>query len=266
MPSPNWFHPIDYADVVRLRAFDADARWLFIETFCGELGAKTGLVICRPVLIAAECGLPIDRVLKALRALHDGGMIVWCEESRTAYHVGSLVRHPPTNPKHKIGWSREIAAFADGLAKTRAIAELDGYAEPIDSLSEPYRYHAAQEQEQEQEQEPGAEAPSQASLLPKVEDKAPSKRKTFTKPTEAEVRDAFIAKGVHPSLAAAKATEFIGHYESNGWRVGKNPMRSWQGAVQTWFGRLRADGKLEGAARAMPAKPDPKLGRDDVWV
>jgi hypothetical protein len=96
--------------------------------------------------------------------------------------------------------------------------------------------------------------------------KAPSKRKTFTKPTEAEVRDAFIAKGVHPSLAAAKATEFIGHYESNGWRVGKNPMRSWQGAVQTWFGRLRADGKLEGAARAMPAKPDPKLGRDDVWV
>lgn len=27
---------------------------------------------------------------------------------------------------------------------------------------------------------------------------------------------------------------FIDHYESNGWRVGKNPMKSWQAAVRTW--------------------------------
>jgi len=105
-----------------------------------------------------------------------------------------------------------------------------------------------------------------ASEAPKVEPKRSTKQPAFTKPTEAELADAFAAKGVPKALAAAKAAEFIGHYESNGWRVGRNPMKSWRGAVQTWVARLRADGKLEGAARAMPAKPDPKLGRDDVWV
>jgi hypothetical protein len=28
--------------------------------------------------------------------------------------------------------------------------------------------------------------------------------------------------------------KFYNHYESNGWRVGKNKMKSWQAAVRTW--------------------------------
>ena len=28
--------------------------------------------------------------------------------------------------------------------------------------------------------------------------------------------------------------QFIDHYESNGWRVGKNPMKDWRAAVRTW--------------------------------
>jgi hypothetical protein len=28
--------------------------------------------------------------------------------------------------------------------------------------------------------------------------------------------------------------KFINHYESNGWKVGKNPMKNWQAAVRTW--------------------------------
>ena len=27
---------------------------------------------------------------------------------------------------------------------------------------------------------------------------------------------------------------FINHYESNGWKVGKNPMKDWKAAVRTW--------------------------------
>jgi hypothetical protein len=30
------------------------------------------------------------------------------------------------------------------------------------------------------------------------------------------------------------ADRFFNHYESNGWKVGKNPMKSWQAAVRTW--------------------------------
>jgi len=30
------------------------------------------------------------------------------------------------------------------------------------------------------------------------------------------------------------AQQFFDHYESNGWKVGKNPMKNWQAAVRTW--------------------------------
>jgi len=31
-----------------------------------------------------------------------------------------------------------------------------------------------------------------------------------------------------------EAQAFIDHYESNGWKVGKNPMKDWKAAVRTW--------------------------------
>jgi dsRNA-specific ribonuclease len=31
-----------------------------------------------------------------------------------------------------------------------------------------------------------------------------------------------------------KAEAFISHYESNGWKVGKNPMKDWKASVRTW--------------------------------
>jgi hypothetical protein len=27
---------------------------------------------------------------------------------------------------------------------------------------------------------------------------------------------------------------FVDYYESNGWKVGKNPMKDWKAAVRTW--------------------------------
>lgn len=35
-------------------------------------------------------------------------------------------------------------------------------------------------------------------------------------------------------LPESEAEGFLAYYESNGWRVGRNPMRSWVGALTTW--------------------------------
>lgn len=51
----------------------------------------------------------------------------------------------------------------------------------------------------------------------------------FQKPTIAEVA-AYCqerAKGVDPQA-------WLDHYEANGWKVGKNPMKNWRAAVRTW--------------------------------
>lgn len=55
----------------------------------------------------------------------------------------------------------------------------------------------------------------------------------FVKPTLEELQLAMAKAG----LPEAQAQIFLNHYESNGWRVGRNPMRSWQHAVGNWKAR-----------------------------
>lgn len=51
----------------------------------------------------------------------------------------------------------------------------------------------------------------------------------FKKPSVGEVREYITAKGWEDF-----AEEFIAHYESNGWKVGRNPMKNWKAACVTW--------------------------------
>ena len=69
-----------------------------------------------------------------------------------------------------------------------------------------------------------------------------SKSVRFVPPTAEEVR-AYCKErknNVDPE-------HFIAHYESNGWKVGRNPMKSWKSSVITWekneksFGKSSAD-------------------------
>lgn len=57
---------------------------------------------------------------------------------------------------------------------------------------------------------------------------APSTTK-FIKPTLQEVQD--YCKERNNSI---DVQHFIDHYESNGWKVGKTPMKDWKAAVRTW--------------------------------
>jgi len=52
---------------------------------------------------------------------------------------------------------------------------------------------------------------------------------TMSRPTVEEVQTYIDEKGYHFSAEA-----FVAYYESNGWKVGKNPMRSWKSACVTW--------------------------------
>ena len=57
---------------------------------------------------------------------------------------------------------------------------------------------------------------------------------TFVKPTVEEVR-AYCEErknGIEPEV-------FIAFYESNGWKVGKNPMKNWKSAMITWESRRK---------------------------
>lgn len=51
----------------------------------------------------------------------------------------------------------------------------------------------------------------------------------FTPPTDAEVAAYVTEKGYHFNPA-----QFVPHYQSKGWKVGKEPMKDWRAACRTW--------------------------------
>lgn len=85
---------------------------------------------------------------------------------------------------------------------------------------------------------------------------------TFVKPTPAEVADYCKerGKGIDPE-------EWYDHYEANGWKVGKVPMKNWQAAVRTWERMsFQQTGSSDGAAekfRKRMATRDPALVHTD---
>ena len=75
-------------------------------------------------------------------------------------------------------------------------------------------------------------------------DDAPVRSKRFIPPNLSEVITAMNARVTEPF---AEANRFLNYYEANGWRVGRNPMKSWTHAVNNWVSNSEP--------RAPPAAP-----------
>jgi hypothetical protein len=62
-----------------------------------------------------------------------------------------------------------------------------------------------------------------------VLDEKPKKPKRFSKPPVDDVRKYMAELSMNDM-----SQRFVDYYESNGWKVGKNPMKDWRAAVRTW--------------------------------
>ena len=67
------------------------------------------------------------------------------------------------------------------------------------------------------------------------------KRKNFVKPTVEEIAAFCKEKKININVH-----QFFNYYESNGWKIGRNAMKSWQAAVQNWNTRDKANKKATG--------------------
>lgn len=84
---------------------------------------------------------------------------------------------------------------------------------------------------------------------PVPEDKAdkPPRATRFVPPSLEEVLDYCHEKGYQIDVE-----RFVSYYGANGWRVGRNSMKSWKSAVQMWAARDRKEGKKHGENRFEP--------------
>ena len=69
-----------------------------------------------------------------------------------------------------------------------------------------------------------------------VKDKAKAKR--FVKPTLNDLEHYCIERNNKVDIQ-----KFFNYYESNGWKVGKNPMKDWRAAVRTWEKNIKDETK-----------------------
>ena len=86
------------------------------------------------------------------------------------------------------------------------------------------------------------------------------KRKNFVKPTVEE-----IAAYCKEKNYTVNAQQFFNYYESNGWKIGRNAMKSWQAAVQNWNIRDKATNKAAGTMWANNSTDADTAGYDDLF-
>ena len=86
------------------------------------------------------------------------------------------------------------------------------------------------------------------------------KRKNFVKPTVKEI--AAYCKEKNYNI---NAQQFFNYYESNGWKIGRNAMKSWQAAVQNWNIRDKANNKQAGTMWANNSSDADTAIYDDLF-
>ena len=86
------------------------------------------------------------------------------------------------------------------------------------------------------------------------------KRKNFVKPTVEE-----IAAFCKEKKYTVNAQQFFNYYESNGWKIGRNAMKSWQAAVQNWNTREKANNKAAGTMWANNSTDADTAGYEDLF-
>ena len=86
------------------------------------------------------------------------------------------------------------------------------------------------------------------------------KRKNFVKPTVEE-----IAAFCKEKKYNVNAQTFFNYYEANGWKVGRNAMKSWQAAVQNWNAREKSGGKAAGTMWENNSTDADTAGYEDLF-
>lgn len=124
----------------------------------------------------------------------------------------------------------EVAeAEVSQVAEVAAVAE----AATTEAATEAAAVEAVEAVEVAAEAQPASiELAAEAKAVPAAAPKPATRRRTppMQRPTVWEVENFCRTQG----LQLVDAQRFVDYYEANGWKVGRNPMRSWQAAARNW--------------------------------
>jgi hypothetical protein len=181
-----------------IQDLDNDHRLFYLYLLTNEKTKQCGIYEISKKQIAFELGYSIDRVSKLFQYFIKSGKILYSDDTKEVALKNWMKYNSSTSPKVISCIKSELCNIKD-----RVLIE---YVNGMYTASQ-------EEEEQEQEQE----------------EEQTEKKKRFVKPTQNEVLE-YMAE----LRMADMSQRFVDYYESNGWKVGKNPMKDWRAAVRTW--------------------------------
>ena len=212
---------------------------------------KRGQIITTTSFLAERWGWKLHRVRYVLRALSvtsfvtsivtSGRTIITvnqgntsnCSEKSVTSFVTSIVNNKNKITKKKITKkSVESSVVCDTTPHAQAESEV---AEAkVNQVAEVIAVPevAAEVVEVAAEAQPASIVPAAEAKAEPAAPKPATRRRTppMQRPTVWEVENFCRTQG----LQLVDAQRFVDYYEANGWKVGRNPMRSWQAAARNW--------------------------------
>ena len=225
---------------------------------------KRGQIITTTSFLADRWGWKLHRVRYVLRALSvtsfvtsvvtSGRTIITvnqgntsnCSEKSVTSFVTSIVNNKNKITKKKITKkSVESSVVCDTTPHAQAegevaeaevsqVAEVAAAAETAttEAATEAAAVKAVEAVEVAAEAQPASIVPAAEAKAEPAAPKPATRRRTppMQRPTVWEVENFCRTQG----LTLVDAQRFVDYYEANGWKVGRNPMRSWQAAARNW--------------------------------
>ena len=127
----------------------------------------------------------------------------------------------------------EVAeAKVSQVAEVAAVAEAATTEATTEAATEAVAIEAVEAVEVAAEAQPANIVPAAEAKAEPAAPKPATRRRTppMQRPTVWEVENFCRTQG----LTLVDAQRFVDYYEANGWKVGRNPMRSWQAAARNW--------------------------------
>lgn len=132
--------------------------------------------------------------------------------------------------------------------RPRKAKETDGfYEKPTETHGEPNETHKNQSTKYKVQSTKNTDSIESIEIDASASP-SPRASKRFSPPGLGEIEAYFAEKGG----TAAQAERFRDFYESNGWKVGKNPMKSWKAAASGWMSRDKESAQKANAPRSKP--------------
>ena len=224
---------------------------------------KRGQIITTASFLADRWGWKLRRVRYVLRALSvtsfvtsivtSGRTIITvnqgntsnCSEKSVTSFVTSIVNNKNKITKKKITKkSVESSVVCDTTphaqaegevaeAEVNQVAEVAAVPEVATTEVAATEVAATEAVEVAAEAQPASIVPAAESVpAAEAKSKPATRRRTppMQRPTVWEVENFCRTQG----LTLVDAQRFVDYYEANGWKVGRNPMRSWQAAARNW--------------------------------